>query len=248
MSLAFDSARDELGEMILKEVAIILDTFINMPPEHGVDIPVTKFHALRTPSISLDDYLARISKFSGCSVRLPPPALPAARSNPPHAQNECFIIALIYIDRLVKKRRIRVDRFNIHRLLITSVMIAAKFFDDQYYDNRHYSQVGGVPKEEMNVLELEFLFLLEFNLYVDPKEYDNFRIVLYRRIGVTGASSVAHDPYNNGTTLGPSDVPYRPAAPVQGSAAPQQPPPPASQQQQQQQHVRRGGRQPGGYA
>ncbi|KAH9262833.1 hypothetical protein BASA82_000159, partial [Batrachochytrium salamandrivorans] len=84
---------------------------------------------------------------------------------------------------------------------------------------------------------------------VDPKEYDNFRIVLYRRIGLTGASSMVHDPYNNGTTMGPSDVPYRPAAPVQGNAASatshyQQPP----QQQQQQQHVRRGGRQPGGYA
>lgn len=77
MSLPFDNVRDELGEMILKEVAIILDTFINMPPELGVDIPITKFHALRTPSISLDEYLARISKFSGCSVgrvhNTPPP-------------------------------------------------------------------------------------------------------------------------------------------------------------------------------
>lgn len=103
----------------------------------------------------------------------------------------------------MKRRRIRVDGFNIHRLLITSVMIAAKFFDDHYYDNRHYSQVGGVPKEEMNLLELEFLFLLEFNLYVDPKEYDNFRTVLYRRIGLTNATS---DPYNNGSTLGPSQI------------------------------------------
>lgn len=94
-------------------------------------------------------------------------------------------------------------------------MIAAKFFDDHYYDNRHYSQVGGVPKEEMNLLELEFLFLLEFNLYVDPKEYDNFRTVLYRRIGLTNATS---DPYNNGSTLGPSQQQVETQPPVRPSA------------------------------
>ena len=33
-------------------------------------------------------------------------------------------------------------------------------------------QVGGVPCVELNSLELEFLFLLNFTLHVSPDEYD----------------------------------------------------------------------------
>ena len=49
--------------------------------------------------------------------------------------------------------------------------MAAKFFDDQYYDNRYYSRVGGIPCLELNSLELEFLFLTNFTLFVPPTLY-----------------------------------------------------------------------------
>jgi hypothetical protein len=70
--------------------------------------------------------------------------------------------------------------------LITSVMLAAKFFDDHHLDNNHYAQVGGVAKSEMNVLELEFLFLLEFNLHVTLHDFDRYRTVLYSKVADQG--------------------------------------------------------------
>ena len=75
-------------------------------------------------------------------------------------------------------------------------MVAAKFFDDIYYDNAYYAkvraapcssccarsvsltgrsgstrraQVGGIPTAEMNSLELEFLFMINFTLNVTPE-------------------------------------------------------------------------------
>ena len=63
-------------------------------------------------------------------------------------------------------------------------MLAAKFFDDHYLDNQHYAAVGGVPKGEMNVLELEFLFLLEFNLHVTRADYDMYRTALHAKFEV----------------------------------------------------------------
>jgi hypothetical protein len=57
---------------------------------------------------------------------------------------------------------------NVHRVVITSIMLAAKFFDDQYFNNAYYAKVGGVPPTEMNSLEVEFLFRINFSLHVTP--------------------------------------------------------------------------------
>ena len=57
-------------------------------------------------------------------------------------------------------------------------MLAAKFFDDHYYNNTYYAKIGGVPRNEMGILELEFLFLVNFSLYLDPNEYQKYHTEL----------------------------------------------------------------------
>jgi hypothetical protein len=65
----------------------------------------------------------RIAKYAACS-------------------GECFVLALVYIDRIIQSNpTFVVNSLNIHRLLITSVMLAAKFFDDQYFNNAYYAKV-----------------------------------------------------------------------------------------------------------
>ncbi len=87
---------------------------------------------------------------------------------------ECFILALVYIDRIIQRNGFMINSLNIHRIIITSVMLAAKFFDDQYFNNAFYAKVGGVPRQEMNSLELEFLFLVNFTLHVTPDVYQKY--------------------------------------------------------------------------
>lgn len=117
---------------------------------------LSKFHALRPPAISIKDYLLRIAKYAACS-------------------GECFVLALVYIDRIIQSNpTFVVNSLNIHRLLITSVMLAAKFFDDQYFNNAYYAKVGGVPRGEMNSLEVEFLFMTNFTLFVPTEQYRQY--------------------------------------------------------------------------
>lgn len=117
---------------------------------------ISKFHALRPPAISIRDYLNRISKYASCS-------------------GECFVLALVYIDRIIQSNHtFVVNSLNIHRLLITSVMLAAKFFDDQYFNNAYYAKVGGVPCNEINTLEVEFLFMTNFSLFVGTDTYRQY--------------------------------------------------------------------------
>jgi len=67
-------------------------------------------------------------------------------------------------------------------------MLAAKFFDDQYFNNAYYGKVGGVNGKEINSLEIEFLFMINFNLYVTDKEYEMYN----RKLG-EHASSIANE-------------------------------------------------------
>ena len=108
--------RSRAGLLILDVVSSVLTELVASSPQKaqsfaddgnaGQKPKVTKFHGLRAPSISVPNYLQRISKFSGCS-------------------NECFILSLIYIDRLITRRKIVMDTLNVHRLIITSIMLAA---------------------------------------------------------------------------------------------------------------------------
>ena len=91
---------------------------------------------------------------------------------------ECFILALIYIDRLIQRNNFLLTELNVHRVVITAVLLAAKFFDDAYYNNAYYAKVGGVLVSEMNTLEVEFLFRIDFSLRVLPEVYDKYHAEL----------------------------------------------------------------------
>lgn len=92
--------------------------------------------------------------------------------------NECFILALIYIDRLIQRNNFLLTELNVHRVVITAILLAAKFFDDAYYNNAYYSKVGGVLVSEMNGLEVDFLFRINFSLHVTPEVFEKYKAEL----------------------------------------------------------------------
>lgn len=121
------------------------------------------FSTLNTPKISIRDYLERMRKYFHCSV-------------------ECFVLSLIYFDRLIQNADYVANSYNIHRLLLASVVTAAKFFDDSYYVNSYYASVGGVSLEELNELEISFLFTIRFGLHVDCDEYQHYHNEIYNHV------------------------------------------------------------------
>ncbi|KAJ3365255.1 hypothetical protein GGF32_009760 [Allomyces javanicus] len=120
------------------------------------NLGVSRFHARAIPPITIHSYLARILKYAP-------------------APNAVFVAVLVYLDRMARARLpFIVCSANVHRLLITAVMVATKFFSDVFYTNPHYAKVGGLPTNELNQLELEFLFMNEFNLAISPDEFQHY--------------------------------------------------------------------------
>jgi Cyclin len=87
-------------------------------------------------------------------------------------------MALIYIDRLIQRNGFLLTELNVHRVIVTAILLAAKFFDDAYYNNAYYAKVGGVMVSEMNGLEVDFLFRINFSLHVPPELFQQYRVEL----------------------------------------------------------------------
>eukprot|EP01018_Ginkgo_biloba_P024854 Gb_27229 [translate_table: standard] len=135
--------------------------------------------AARVPAMSIGKYLDRIFKYAHCSPSV-------------------FIVAYVYIDRLIELNPgFLITSLNVHRLLITSVVVATKFLDDLHYRNSYYARVGGLSTSELNILEIEFLFMLHFRLQVSVSVFESYCSQFEREVamgtGITSSIRCIHD-------------------------------------------------------
>ncbi|KAL0283935.1 UNVERIFIED_CONTAM: Cyclin-U1-1 [Sesamum radiatum] len=139
---------------------------------------LSAFHGVRPPAISLEKYVERIYKYTKCSP-------------------SCFVVGFVYIDRVVHKYPDSlVVSLNVHRLLVTSVMVASKILDDVHYNNAFYARVGGVSNAELNRLELELLFLLDFGVSVSSRVFESYCQHLEKEMlcnGVVERPAITHN-------------------------------------------------------
>lgn len=96
-------------------------------------------------------------------------------------ENEVPIIALIYIERLLKKASILVTKFTWKRLLLVCMTVASKVWDDDSLENQHFPKVlAGVTSEMLNKLEQIFLGdFLEFDIVVKGSEYAKYYFIMW---------------------------------------------------------------------
>jgi hypothetical protein len=165
-----DSFSQDMGDndndaSLLIALANVLETLIDANKKYqSAPQVVTKFQCSYAPDVSIISYLERIRKYAKCS-------------------DCCFVISLIYIDRMIESCNVVLTSLNVHRLLITSIMLSAKFLDDLFYNNAFYAKLGGVSVTELNALEIEFLQKIHFSLYVSPESYCKYLSELRRFTG-----------------------------------------------------------------
>lgn len=99
------------------------------------------------------------------------------------------ILGLLYLERLkaVKYSNLRLTRSNYRGLLLVAIMIANKFFEDECCTNKQWARIGGVSLQYLNILELDFLFGIHFDLQVQPEDYRSF---LTNILGLNGREEV----------------------------------------------------------
>ncbi|XP_074588724.1 cyclin-U1-1-like [Curcuma longa] len=114
------------------------------------------FRGAQPPGIDLRKYMERLLRYTRCSA-------------------SCFVVSYVYIDRAAHQHpSSAVVSRNVHRLVLTGLLLASKFLDDTHRNNAFFAKVGGVTNGELNRMELELLFLLDFNLVVGWREFETY--------------------------------------------------------------------------
>lgn len=103
------------------------------------------------PGISVLDYLHRLAKHA----TLIPPLL---------------LSMVYYIDRLCALYPdFTINTLTVHRFLITAATVAGKGLSDSFWNNSFYARVGGVKVAELKLLELEFLYRVDWKIVPNPE-------------------------------------------------------------------------------
>ncbi|KAL8229695.1 hypothetical protein R6Q57_014595 [Mikania cordata] len=134
----------------------------------GSKSSVRVFDCNETPDMTIQSYLERIFKYT--------------RAGP-----SVYVIAYVYIDRFCSVLpEFQITRRNVHRLLITSIMVSSKYVEDINYRNSYFARVGGITTKEINTLELEFLFLMNFRMHVNVSVFESYCCHLEREVSIGG--------------------------------------------------------------
>jgi hypothetical protein len=75
-----------------------------------------------------------------------------------------------YIDRLCALYSdFTINTLTVHRFLITAATVAGKGLSDSFWNNSFYARVGGVKVAELKLLELEFLYRVDWKIVPNPE-------------------------------------------------------------------------------
>ncbi|KAI0645425.1 cyclin-domain-containing protein [Trametes meyenii] len=134
---------------------------------HNDQIPLspeslTRFHSRTPPGISVLDYLRRIVRFT-------------------KAERSCLLITLHYIDQISARMPVFVlSSLTCHRFVIASIAVSSKCLCDTFCSNSVYAKVGGIPVGELNVLEREFLRMIDWQLTCTREVLQEYYVNLVR--------------------------------------------------------------------
>lgn len=91
------------------------------------------------------------------------------------------MITLHYIDQICSRIPIfTLSSLTCHRFLITSIAVSSKALCDVFCTNSLYAKVGGIPVTELNMLEREFLRMIEWRLTCTREILQEYYVNLVR--------------------------------------------------------------------
>lgn len=99
--------------------------------------------------ISIDFYIDRIFKYF-------------------HAEPSTYALGLIYLLRAFSLQY-RPTQINMHKTIFMCFQTASKINEDKNYSIDVLALISGCPRKDLVRMEIEFLEIMKFDLFVDPE-------------------------------------------------------------------------------
>jgi len=173
------------------------------------DIRTRVFDCHETPDLTIQSYLERVFRYT----RAGPSVYVVAyvyidrfcQANPGFRINSRNVHRLLITTIMVASKYVE-DMWALHLFLSfflfwnltcellskyrdfsrLSVLIQAIIFLNRNYRNSYFARVGGLTTNELNKLELEFVFLMGFKLHVNVSVFESYCCHLEREVGIGG--------------------------------------------------------------
>lgn len=113
------------------------------------------FRSVSIPEITISDYLVHIIKYTKCT-------------------NISMVLMIIILQVILQHYpSFHISILTIHRLVLISLLVASKFINEECGENLLFSKISSLSLREINSLETELIFLINFNLHYQLDAYAN---------------------------------------------------------------------------
>ena len=146
-----DPLNKKIFEVFSKKISFLIKSHILLKPK----ISIKYLTSEDIPTISINDYIKRLMDFT-------------------EAEDNTIIYALYLIEKIDKKYLV-LNKKSVYPFLLSSFIISIKLLEDKRYNNSFYSEVGGENNSIVNNWEYEILKLLDFNIFIEDKEFFNYK-------------------------------------------------------------------------
>ncbi|CAK78441.1 unnamed protein product (macronuclear) [Paramecium tetraurelia] len=90
-------------------------------------------------------------------------------------EDETIILAFYFVDQITKKLRIFLNLENSTGILIGAIIIADKILNDYPRNIDKYQLASGLKKQQLIEIEIQFLEILDYNLYVTEENFEKYQ-------------------------------------------------------------------------
>ena len=81
-------------------------------------------------------------------------------------------------DKLLAKQFI-LSNDNVKNVIFTCMVITQKTFEDEIFNDKDYAKILEVPTDVLIEMELEFMELIDFSLYISEEKFKKYKQKMY---------------------------------------------------------------------
>eukprot|EP00756_Hemistasia_phaeocysticola_P033587 Hpha_TRINITY_DN16473_c1_g1::TRINITY_DN16473_c1_g1_i10::g.163527::m.163527 len=139
--------------------------------KHQFGSPEADFDCVSVPAISVTDWMTKLKPCAG--------------------DDTTFVVAIILIDRLLRRHDMFLGPFNVHRLSVTALLVATKRSSENGNSlNKVFAKKCRLPLENLNTMERTFLNMINWDIGISQSDYADTVDALPRRLGLTEFASM----------------------------------------------------------
>ena len=90
-----------------------------------------------------------------------------------HIDNTLLVLSMMNLDKVLSNKFILTEN-NVHKMIFMCFMETQKFYEDESYKNKDYARVCGVSIDELLLMEVSFMEIINFNLYIKDEDYQKY--------------------------------------------------------------------------